>query len=85
MIKVLLELQLIYPYKRSMDTLAAFCCLWDCGILGGGTNSLRAKISMPSIHFKKIFGTNPKVGNYNVPNGMEYFINNVKVKKIIIN
>ena len=79
----MLELELVYPYSRSMGTLADFCSVWDCGILGGGTNSVKASVSMPSFHFKKIFGTNPRVGKYDIPSGMEKFIAGVKVKKII--
>ena len=83
MIKILIECQLQYPYKRSIDVLATFCGLWDCCLLSGGTNKLRATISMPSVHFKKIFGTNPRIGEYNVPNGMGKFITQMKVTRII--
>lgn len=83
MIKAMLELELVYPYNRSMGTLADFCGLWDCTILKGGTNSVKVSVSMPSFHFKKIFGVNPRVGEYNIPSGMEKFIAGVKVEKII--
>lgn len=84
MIKVLLECQIVYPYKRSIDTLVEFCSLWDSCLLEGGTNKLRAKILMPSVHFKKIFGANPRIGEYAVPSGMGYFINSLEVKKLKI-
>jgi len=38
---------------------------------------------MPSHHFKKIFGRNPVVREYEVPKGMEKFISKFTVKKII--
>ena len=60
MIKVIIELELVFPYKISMGILVEFCCLWDCLILSGGTNRAKAIVSMPSIHFKKIFGENPE-------------------------
>lgn len=37
---------------------------------------------MPSVHFKKIFGANPRIGEYAVPSGMGYFINSLEVKKL---
>lgn len=83
MIRVLIELKLVYPYKVSMDTLTEFCSLWDCTILKGGTHRLRASISMPSDHFKKIFGKNPQTGTYEVPTGTGHFITSWKVKKVI--
>ena len=83
MIRVLIELTLIFPYDRSMDTLTEFCSLWDCAILGGGTSRLRALISMPTTHFKQIFGKNPQVGKYDIPAGTEHFTSSWKVKRIV--
>ena len=82
MIKALLECQLVYPYKRSIDTLASFCSLWDGCLMYGGTNKLKAEFNLPVVHFKKIFGENPKVKGYPVPSGMEFFIESIKVKQI---
>ncbi|MHA1470844.1 MAG: hypothetical protein ACTSSP_09830 [Candidatus Asgardarchaeia archaeon] len=84
MIRVLIELDLIFPYKISMTTLAEFCSLWNCTILYGGTKRLRAIISMPVNYFKVIFGNNPREGKYNVPNGMEHFIESLRVKKVMV-
>ena len=84
MIKVIIELNLVYPYKLSMPVLAEFCSLWDSTILYGGTKRLKALISMPSVHFKKIFGHNPRVGGYNVPSGTGHFIESLKVKKVLV-
>jgi len=78
----MLECELVYPYKRSIDTLVAFCTLWDSCLLYGGTNKLVAKFSMPVVHFKKIFGENPRVKEYSVLSGMGYFIKSIEVKKI---
>ena len=56
--------------------------MWDCQIITGGTKKLKATISMPSHHFKKIFGSNPKVKEYSVPSGMEKFVSKMTVKEI---
>ena len=82
MIKVLIEIELKYPYKKSIITLVDFCSLWDCALLGGGTKRMKALISMPFVHFKKIFGENPRVGEYKIPQGTEYFTTLWKVKKV---
>ncbi len=84
MIRVVIELNLIFPYKLSMGTLVEFCSLWDSRIFSGGTQRLRAIISMPARHFKTIFGENPRVGKYGIPSGMEYFIESLKVKRIMV-
>lgn len=85
MIRVIIELELVFPYKSSMGTLIEFCSLWDSRIFSGGTQKAKAIIAMPAYHFKVIFGQNPKVGNYDVPSGTEYFIESLKVKKVLVN
>ena len=84
MISVVMELNLIFPYKISMDTLVEFCSLWDTRIFSGGSQRRKAIISMPAHHFKTIFGQNPREQKYNVPSGTEYFIESLKVKDIIV-
>ena len=84
MIRVVIEVALIFPYKISMDVLVVFCSLWDSRIFSGGTSKRIAIISMPGRHFKTIFGTNPREIEYDVPNGMEHFIESLKVKDVII-
>ena len=84
MIKVLIELELTPPYKKSIMILSEFCHLWNCGLLGGGTYRAKAMISMSSGNFKKIFDINPSVGEYNVPKGTEHFAKKWIVKEIII-
>ncbi len=83
MIKVILELELVFPYKLSMGILVEFCYLWDSTLLHGGTRKIKSIISMPSHHFKKIFGVNPKEREYSIPSGMEKFISKITVKKIL--
>ena len=83
MIKVILKLNIIYPYRDSFATLLDFCSLWSCNIIQGGSRNKTAKITIPAIKFKKIFGTNPVVREYTVPLGAEHFIASVKVIKII--
>lgn len=82
MIKAVIELELVYPYRRSLTILIEFCHLWDCHIMSGGTNKLKATISMPSHQFKKIFRRNPTVREYAIPSGMEKFVSKFTVKQI---
>jgi len=84
MINVIIELNLVFPYKISMGTLVEFCNLWDSRILSGGTQRLKVIIDMPSHHFKVIFGKNPIIGMSDIPSGMEYFIESLEVKKILV-
>jgi len=83
MIKVIIELELVFPYNQSMGTLVEFCCVWQSLMLSAGTNKAKAIISMPSVHFKKMFGQNPRKKVYPVPSGAESFIESVKVKDIL--
>lgn len=84
MIKAIIELELVFPYKLSMGVLLEFCYLWDTHLISGGTKKLKATISMPSHHFKKIFGRNPIAREYKVPKGMEKFVNKFTVKKVLV-
>jgi len=84
MIRVVIELSLIYPYKLSMDTLIEFCNLWDSRIFSGGSQKRIAIIFMPGNHFKTIFGTNPREKEFPVPTGTGHFIETLKVKDIIV-
>lgn len=82
MSKAIIELELVFPYKRSMTILIEFCHLWDCHIISGGTKKLKATISMPSHQFKKIFKRSPLVREYAIPSGMETFVSKFTVKQI---
>lgn len=83
MIRVLLEMELVYPYSQSLSVLADFCVLYHSAILLAGTHKKLCKISMPLNHFKNIFHVNPIEKEYEVPSGMENFIESVVVKKVI--
>lgn len=84
MIRAIIELELVFPYKISIATLVEFCSLWDSTILYGGTKRRKSVISMPSRHFKSIFGTNPMIAQYSVPKGMGHFIEGIKVIEILV-
>ena len=83
MIKVLIELELVYPYKKSINIFNEFCSIWNCTIVSAGTNKSRASILMPLNKFKKMFRENPQVKKYLIPKGSESFISSWEVKKII--
>lgn len=80
--KAIIELELVFPYRKSIGILIEFCNLWDCHLISGGTKKLKATMSMPSHQFKKIFSRNPLVRDYTVPSGMEKFISKFTVKKV---
>jgi len=82
-IRARIEIELVYPYKQSLDTLLDFVNIWACRIIKGGTSQSKAVISMPVKKFKNIFATNPRIGKYKIPAGTEHFISSVEVKKII--
>lgn len=83
MIRVLIEMQLVYPYRESLSVLLEFCAVWKSTLLFGGTYKSKAQISIPLNYFKKIFHTNPALKEYPVPSGMEGFIDSIRVKKIL--
>ena len=84
MIKVLLQLELVYPYNASISHLFEFNMLWGGCLISGSTNESKALIYMDAGKFKKLFGENPKKGSYKVPKGAEYFIKAVEVKEILV-
>lgn len=83
-INVILEIELVYPYKLSLTTLLEFNRLWGCKIISGGTKNMIAVISMPVKKFKKIFKENPKIKKYKTPVNAEGFIASVNVKELLI-
>lgn len=83
MINVVLEIELVYPYKISLMTLLEFNHLWGCKMISGGTSTMMATISMPVNKFKKIFKENPKVKKYETPANAENFIVSVNVKELL--
>lgn len=82
MIKAIVNLELVYPYKSSITTLLSFSSLWNCHLLYGGTDSKNATIAMPQQKFKKIFKTNPRPGKFAVPKNAEKFITSVYVERV---
>ena len=84
MIRAIIEIELPYPYKKSISVLVDFCTVWGSTILSGGTNRAKAFISMPSNRFKEIFGHNPIVGEYSVPSGAKSFMESLKVKEVMV-
>jgi hypothetical protein len=84
MIKVKIKLGLKYPYKISLMTLLDFNKLWGCQLISADTKKEDAKILIPCNQFKKIFGSNPLVGEYNIPSGMGTFVQSIRVIKIIV-
>jgi len=84
MIKVIIELGLVYPYKASLLTLLEFNKLWHCRIIDGGTYKKNATIAMPVIKFKKIFKENPQAKKYKIPSNSEHFIASVEVKSLLV-
>ena len=83
MIKVIIEMEITSPLKKSFETIVEFCSLWDAVVLIGGTHKNFVKISFPLKYFKKIIGSNPKIGQYKVPRDMDKFVRSLEVKKII--
>lgn len=83
MIIVRIELDIIYPYKLSLMTLIDFCKIWECEIRRASTRRSEVIIHMPVRKFKKIFKTNPLGKEYDVPPGMQKFVNHLWVREII--
>lgn len=83
MIKILIELELNYPFSQSLSTLINFCIIYESVILRGGTNNPKSRIIMPLNYFKRIFNSNPCIKEYNLPSGMEKFAKKIKVLEII--
>ena len=73
----------MYPYKKSINSLLEFNDIWECALVGGGTNEPDAIISMPLRTFKRVLGVNPWIGDYDIPQGTEYFMTSFEVKQIV--
>lgn len=76
------EIELVHPYHKSQETIIEMVNKWGMRIIKLGTYDEIAIIGIPVEKFKKIFGSSPVVGKYDVPKGTTQFISSVNVKKI---
>jgi len=83
-IEAVVEFGLIYPYHVSQDTLIEMINKWNMRLISMGTYDEVAKVGIQKDKFKTIFGENPSVGEFEVPEGTKKFISSVKVTKIDI-
>ena len=79
MVKVIIELELINPYKNSLSILLNFVSIWDGSLLQGGAHDKICIISLFDKQFKSIFGIKPKRGRYKIPKNMTGFATSIKV------
>lgn len=80
--KVILQFKLVRPYKKSVEILYDLVNIWGFELLSSGTDKEIAVIRIQVKDFRKIFGQEPKTGEYPVPAGTTTFITAVSVLKI---
>lgn len=78
------EIGLVHPYHKSQEVVIEMVNKWGMRLIKLGTHDEIAVIGIPVEKFKKIFGSSPVVGKYDVPQGTTHFISSVNVKKINI-
>ena len=81
-IYITLEIELVFPFKKSAETLIEFCNQWQCNVVYVGTHKETAKIEIPWKKFKKIWGHNPHKGDVEIPEGAEFFMKDIRVVDI---
>ncbi|MFA5600886.1 MAG: hypothetical protein WDA06_09870 [Phenylobacterium sp.] len=81
MIEAVVDVYLKYPYSSSAEILIEMVLKWGMRLIALNTDSEKATIGIPHNKFKVIFGVNPKIGEYKVPQGTEHFL----VKLIVTN
>jgi len=84
MIHIVLKVILKPPFKKSFNTLLDFCNIWSSSIIHGGTKNIEAQISVPEHKFEKLFKERPKVSEFKIPKGAEFFMQKVEVINIIV-
>jgi|TARA_Y100000310_G_scaffold221403_1_gene222966 hypothetical protein len=82
-IYAILDIKLANPYYNSSLTVADFAILWHCRIIKISTIKRQAILAIHWKKFKDIFGTNPHVGEFEVPINTEHFIDEVKVIHVV--
>ena len=80
--KVILQFNLVRPYKKSVEILHDLVNIWGFELLSSGTDTEIAKIRIQVKDFRKIFRKEPQVGIQNVPEGAASFVAGVSVIKI---
>lgn len=80
--KAILEIDLLFPYGKSIEPLLQLINIWKCDIVRVGTRRRTQVIAMPWKSFKQIWGRNPVKGQVEVPKGTEDFVNGVRVVRV---
>lgn len=75
----IVKIELVFPYKLSLDTLIQFSNEWGFRLLSFGTRRPDALIAIPKKEFKKIWGSEVAEGDWHVPEGADDFMREVKV------
>lgn len=83
-LEAITELGIVYPYSKSQETVIEMINKWGMRLIKLSTFEDTVTVGIPVDKFKKIFGSTPAVGKYNIPNGTTSFISSVNVKKINI-
>jgi hypothetical protein len=78
----ILEVELVYPFKQSVEVFVAFCNVWEFKMLGCSTRKRIASLAAPWGKFKKIWHCNPVTGSHKVPEGAEGFLAAVRVLRV---
>jgi len=81
-IKAVVQINLKYPYQPSIYMLFRLITVWGFRLIKAGTNSAISVVEIPQDKFNTIFGANPIVGEWGVPQGTETFIQSIKVVEI---
>lgn len=82
MIEALVILTLTYPYKRAVQFIQDLVSIWNLRMISSSTRSETAIISISWKKFKNIFGSNPQVGEIDVPVKMQKYVNKVEIKRV---
>ena len=75
----IIEVDLLYPFKTSLEILNAFINEWGCKHVSAGTNREVATFAMDDYKFAMIWAEPPRVGRWRVPEGTEHFLTAIRV------
>jgi len=84
-IRAITEIYLSPPFTDSLNTIMGMINLWGMKLLRCKSNSNKVRVSIPSKVFKRLFGENPRVKDYDLPKNTNVFMKKIIVVEVITN
>ncbi len=79
MIEAIVSLEFVYPFQGSLPIVYDLASTWGLRLIKSSMMSGEAELGIPWRKFQKIFGHNPRIGDVEIPDGLQRHIKSITV------